>query len=145
MVNLALIIFSLGIMVGFHKAEFSYHWGENYDRLFGMPRDLGRNKIPDNPPRSVLGNLGGNEFSGGNSAVGSIIKFDSVSSTLYIKGDDNVEKNIVIDTRTLIRMGPKTIQPADLKTDDKVVILGVPSSTGQIEARFIRVFPPTTK
>lgn len=136
---LALVIFSAGMLVGFRKARFSYQWGENYHRLFGMPsgvipNDPHRAKPPFGLPRDIRGD----NFINPNSAIGSVIKTDS--STLLIKGDDNTEKNIAISAGTIIRKGRDTIQLKDLKPDDKVVILGIPSSTGQIEAKLIRVF-----
>ncbi|MFA5062177.1 MAG: hypothetical protein WC526_03450 [Patescibacteria group bacterium] len=122
---IVLVIFWAGIMVGSREARFSYQWGANYHHLFGPP------------PGPLLG--GGADFMNPNSAAGTIIKVST--STLLIKGDDNTEKSVVISNGTLIRSLQNTLSPSDLKVDDQVVILGEPSSTGQIEAKFIRVFP----
>ncbi len=123
----AMAIFWFGMFVGFHKAGFSYQWGENYGNLFeGTEHRLSRE-------------LRGGGFIDAHSAVGSVIKVDT--STLIIKGDDNVEKNISINSNTVIRRGQNTVSSADIKADDRVVVLGVPSSTGQIEAKLIRLMP----
>ena len=133
---LVLAVFSVGIMVGFRKARFSYQWGENYHKNFGGP-PIGM-KGPGKPQHDFLKGIRGDEFINPNGLSGSVIKFDT--STLYIKGDDGVEKSVAISGGTLIRCGRNTIKFSDLKTDDKVVILGTPSSSGQIEAKLIRVF-----
>ncbi len=122
-----LVTFWSGMMIGFRKASFNYQWGRNYQGLFEenehrFPRDLR-----------------GMGFMNAHSATGSVIKVDT--STLIIKGSDGIEKNILIGNNTLIRRFQNTISPADIKVDDQVVVLGVPSTTGQIEARFIRVMP----
>lgn len=134
---LVLAIFSAGMMAGFRKARFSYQWGENYHKNFGGPK-LGPQGPIGMPPRDFLKGMRGDEFINPNGLSGSVIKFNT--STLYIKGDDGVEKNVAISEATLIRGGRSNLKITDLKTDDKVVILGAPSSTGQIEAKLIRVF-----
>lgn len=131
-----LAVFSAGMFAGFHKARFSYQWGENYHKNFGgLPIGM---PGPGKPQHDFLKGMRGDEFINPNGLSGSVIKFDT--STLYIKGDDGVEKSVAISGGTLIRCGRDTIKLSDLKTDDKVVVLGVPSSTGQIEAKLIRVF-----
>ncbi len=125
---IVLAIFAAGMAMGFHKARFSYQWGENYHRLFGGPKmGWGREAR-------------GDEFINPNSVVGSVVKFSS--GTLYIKGIDNTERSVLITTSTAIQSGRDTIKISELKTDDKVVVLGSPKSTGQIEAKLIRVMPP---
>lgn len=136
---LLLAVFGCGMYVGFSKARFSYQWGENYHRIFGGPQLFGP------PPRDLPRKMGGMMnreigvgFINPNSAAGVVIRFDS--STLYIKGNDNVERSIIVNDQTVIRQGRNNISVIDLKTDDQVVVLGTPSSTGQIEAKLIRVF-----
>jgi hypothetical protein len=136
-----LAVFSAGIYVGFHKARFNYQWGENYHKNFGGPMMQGRNfEARDGRPQPLgfFREMRGNDFFNGSAAVGSVVKF--TSNTLYIVGDDKVEKGIAIDERTVIRKGNELLKLSDLKTDDKVTVLGAPSSTGEIEARLIRVF-----
>lgn len=123
-------IFWAGMMVGFRKANFNYQWDKNYNTLF--TRGPGQ-KMP--PMRDFRGK----EFMDANSAFGLVIGINS--STMIIKGDDDIEKSIFITNQTVIRRGPETIGPGDIKSDDRVVVLGVPSSTGQIEARLIRLMP----
>lgn len=125
---IGLSIFWCGMMVGFRKASFNYQWGENYHNLF----EGGARRLPRD--------FRGRGFMDANSATGSVIKIDT--STLIIKGDDGVEKSILISDKTLIRRWQDTVAVNDVHVDEQVVVLGVPSSTGQIEARLIRLMPP---
>lgn len=138
----ALAVFSAGMFVGFHKAKFSYQWGDNYQRIFGMPREMQNKQSRGMEPRGPMRIFGDEGFINPNSAAGTVIKTDT--STLFIKGDDNVERNIIVNSSTVIMQGHSQLKLSDLRTDDKVVILGSPSSTGQVEAKLIRVFnsPP---
>ncbi len=124
---IVLAIFWSGMMVGFRKAQFNEKFGRNYQDIFmGSKR---RGPI----------DFRGKNFMDANSATGSVIKIDT--STLIIKDDDGMEKSILISDKTSIRRFQDTILPSDIKVDEKVVILGAPSTTGQIEARLIRVMP----
>jgi len=131
--GLALLVgvFTLGAAIGYRKARFSYAWGENYNRNFGGPRE------------GFMGNFA-RDFSGrdlidAHGTFGQIMRIDS--STLVIKGPDNVEKSVLIKDDTTIQRLRETIKPGDLKINDSVVIIGSPNNSGQIEAKFIRVMP----
>jgi hypothetical protein len=121
----ALLIFSLGVTVGFHKASFGHAWGENYERNFGFG--------PDHP---LLGN---DNFPNANGAIGKIIKIEL--PTIIVQDKDNTEKVILIKDDTKIEKTRETVTVNDLKIDDFVVVIGVPNDKGQIEAKFIRVMP----
>jgi len=131
-VVIVLAIFSAGMMAGFRKAQFSFQWGDNYHHMFGGPQ---QGWLP--PPPNGPG-FRGEDFINPNGVVGTVI--NTATDTLFIQGADNVEKSIVVSSDTVIRNGRATLQLGDLKPDDRVVILGIPSSTGQIEAKLIRVF-----
>jgi hypothetical protein len=123
-----LLAFKLGTVVGFHKADFSFKWGENYHRNFAGPKE------------GFFKNLDDRNFMPAHGVFGKIIKIDVGS--LIIQGQDNIEKSIYLSNKTIIERFRETIKPQDLKIDDRVVIIGAPSSTGQIEAQFIRIMPP---
>lgn len=122
-----LAIFWSGMMVGFYKAGFNYEWSKNYHDLF------------EGPERRMVRDFRGRNFMNANSAVGLVIRVDT--STLIIKEDDGAEKSILISDKTSIRRFQDAILTSDIKVDEKVVVLGAPSTTGQIEARLIRVMP----
>jgi hypothetical protein len=122
-----LLIFQAGIFVGYHKAAFSYQWGDNYYRTFegmrkdpGFARDFIRGDFPD-----------------AHGTVGKIIKIDL--PTIFVTDQRNIEKAVVVKDDTVIRRFRETLQPADLKVDDFVVVIGSPNEKGQVEAKFIRL------
>jgi hypothetical protein len=122
-VIIVLLIFSAGIIVGFHKASFGRDWGENYERNFGMR--------PDHPALDNFPNAHG--------AIGKIIKTEL--PTIIVQDRDNTEKVVLINDDTQIQKVRNIMTTNDLKVDDFVIVIGSPNSQGQIEAKFIRVMP----
>jgi hypothetical protein len=121
--------FALGVFVGYHKARFSYQWGDNYHRNFGGPKH-GFMRFMD---------FGRGDFIESHGVAGTIIKTDQGS--LVIKGRDNMERVVAIKDDTIIRRGRENIKADDMKTGDFAVIIGEPDQSGQIEAKFIRLMP----
>ncbi len=123
------LIFGVGVKVGGMKARFSYRWGENYHRNFA------------GPPGGFFGNfmMNDREFTDAHGVFGQIIKIDG--STLVVKGQDDVEKLIVVKGDTVINRFRDTVKVGDLKVDEYVVVIGSPNDSGQIEAKLIRVMP----
>jgi hypothetical protein len=118
----AMIIFSAGISVGFHKASFGRTWGEHYNENFGM------------------GKIGmTNYFPNAHGAAGKIIKIELPN--IIVQDKDKTEKVVTIDADTKIQEGRADIETKDLHLDDFVVVIGEPNSQGQILAKFIRVLP----
>lgn len=124
---LMLLAFKGGEFVGFRKAEFSYHWGENYYRSFAGPRG-------ESP-----GDLRGRDFLSAHGILGSIIKI--ASSTLIIQDRDGTEKTVLLSDETVVRRFRDEISPSELKIDDQIAVIGSPDDTGQIEAKLIRILP----
>lgn len=140
------VVFRAGMVVGFSKADYNFRWGEQYHNIFGSPNDgfMGGRGIRGGMmsgafgPGGPVGQFGKDDFSPGHSVVGEILNINS--STIFVNGVDNVEKSIRVLSDTAI-IKRRTIQNIkDLKVGDKIVVIGSPSSTGQIEAKFIRVF-----
>ena len=121
----AMLIFSAGISVGFHKASFGRAWGENYERNFGMR--------PDRPM------FGEDNFPNANGAIGKIIKI--TLPNIIVQDKDNTEKVIVIKDDTKIQKMMSAVKGSDLAIDDFVIIIGSPNDQGQIEAKLIRIMP----
>jgi len=122
-----LLIFKAGMIVGIKKADFSCRWSDNYHRNFGGPKG------------GFWGGLGDREFMDANGTFGQIIKIDS--STLVIKGRNDVEKVVVVNDKTEIKSLKETIKITDLKVDDNIVVIGEPNESGQISAKLIRLLP----
>jgi hypothetical protein len=129
--------FNLGVRVGYHKARFSYAWGEYYDRNFGGPRRgiFGVSEGPDFRGPAFEGPA----FMNAHGTFGSIIKIDG--DTVVSKGTDNMEKIILISNETQINKFKGTLRKEDLKVNDKIIVIGDPNEQGQIIAKFIRVMP----
>ncbi|MDD3101950.1 MAG: hypothetical protein PHE59_02290 [Patescibacteria group bacterium] len=126
-----LLIFNLGMIIGFRKANFSYKWGENYHQNFAGPRG------------GFFRDFGGRDFIEPHGVFGQIIKIED--STLIIKSPDNVEKTVIAKDDTVIERFRETIKLTDLKIDDQIVVIGEPNTSGQIEAKFIRIMPQPKK
>lgn len=129
---IALIIFSAGIVVGFHKANFGRAWGEHYNENFGIGH-----------PNGFLGDLDKigvlNNFPNAHGAVGKIIKVELPNIIVQDRG--NTEKVVAIADDTTIQEGGDIVTSTDLHTDDFVVVIGSPNTEGVIEAKLIRVMP----
>ena len=62
------------------------------------------------------------------------------SSTIATQNPDGNEQSIVIDEDTVIREINETISVAEIDAGDRIAVIGEPNDTGQVHARFIRVF-----
>lgn len=133
-----LVVFGGGVWVGYHKARFSYAWGENYDHNFGGPSH-GILGLPGGMmPGGMPGGMMGDEFMNSHGTSGTILSIGS--STLAVSGRDGIEVTVTFSSSTLIRAGRDTLSAKDLKVNDKVVVIGSPDNEkGQIEAKLIRV------
>ncbi|MGB7957221.1 MAG: hypothetical protein WCF77_00035 [Minisyncoccia bacterium] len=116
-----LVAFGLGVSVGYQKAIFSSEWGMNYERNFSGPPPIGM----------VAQNMHG--------AAGTVM--DVSGSGLAVRDNDNDEQSIIIASDTVIKKMDVTIPLGNVAVGDRVVVIGAPNSSGQVEARFVRVFP----
>lgn len=125
-----IFVFGLGVFVGIQRANFSFQWAEDYHHNFAGPQ------------QGFFGNFmnPGNEFTNSNGSFGKIITIGNQMIT--VKDTNNVEKNILIDSKTSIIFQRKNIKLSDLQEGDNVVIIGDPNSSGEIQAELIRVMPP---
>src|SRR6185369_12727386 len=99
-VILALIVFRLGMMVGYNRATFSYGLGDNYYRAFGRHHE------------PIMG-LSENDLASGHGAVGKVVRVNLPS--LVVAGLDNIEKVVIIKSDTIIREGRETIAASVIK------------------------------
>lgn len=130
-VILVLVVFLLGVSVGFHKASFADRVGEHYDALFG------RNGTDVMPP-----SFDADDIPGGHEAAGKII---SVELPVFVViGPDNIEKKVEIGNDTVITELRSTASSSDIEVGDSAVIIGMPGTDSDIVAQFIRIFPANT-
>ncbi len=133
---IVLLIFKIGMVAGFKKASFSYRWGENYHRNFAGPK------------QGFFNDVVGDDFIESHGVFGQIIEVASSTegtstkvATIIIRGQDNVEKIVIVNKDTVIRRFQDNIMATELKVDENIVVIGEPNDSGQIEAKLIRVFP----
>ncbi|MBP6858248.1 MAG: hypothetical protein KBC33_00235 [Candidatus Pacebacteria bacterium] len=126
-----IVVFWMGVTVGWRKAEFSYRFSDNYYRSFGGHE------------RSPIGKIGmpdPDDLINGHGAVGKVI---SVNLPTVIVSDANgVEKSIRITNDTVVRSGRGGIASTTITDHDFIVVIGNPDTTGLITAKLIRVMPP---
>ncbi|MFA5747205.1 MAG: hypothetical protein WC926_03985 [Candidatus Paceibacterota bacterium] len=123
-----LSVFKLGIVVGEKKADFTRQWSDNYHMNFAGPKE------------GFFKNLGDKDLIEASGTFGQIIKMDG--STIVVKGQNDVEKTVIAGEGIQIKRFNEDVGITDLKVDDRVVIIGEPNESGQIEAKFIRIMPP---
>jgi len=139
------LIFSAGFFVGARKARFSCAWGDNYHRNFGMPN---KEFLPG-PMREMndrFPEFNDREFMNPNGVFGKIIKIikaenNTSSSEIIISSSEGLERNILLDNRTNIKIFRDNVNIDQLKADQFVAIIGDIDNAGQINAKLIRVMP----
>ncbi len=132
------LVFALGIRVGIHKAGYSYQWGANYERNF--TRSFGR---PGGPGMMGGGMMGffrdqGGDLRNAHGLAGVVVSI--AGNTLVVKDDSNKENTVTVDDKTIIKAGRNDIKLGDLKTSERIVVIGKPDSSGVIVAELIRAF-----
>jgi len=124
---LLILVFSMGMLVGQKRAEFSFRWAENYHKNFA------------GPSRGFFGNFPAMGFMNSHGIFGSIISIQG--NTIMVKGEDVAEQTIVVSDTTTMVSTTGTIKISDLKVGDSIVIIGSPNAQGQIDAKFVRLLP----
>lgn len=126
-----LFVFQAGMFVGYHKATFSYRYGDSYHRAFGGGE------------RGFFNGMhkGGYQepFSGGHGLMGRIVSINLPA--IVVADRDGVEKVVLIEKNTEIKKFRDSISSRELAVDNMVVIIGKPGEEGQVEAKLIRLMP----
>jgi hypothetical protein len=126
---ITLLIFTIGMRVGYMKAGFANNAGDN----FYQPLSSGG-------PRHMAGFIQ-DATSGAHGASGKIISINL--PTIVIADKDSTEKIVHIESETIIRKDRNTIAAENLQPGDFVVVIGEPNdSVAEVDARLIRVLPP---
>lgn len=133
--------FMVGSLTGYTRADYACNWSKNYLSNF-----TGVATPPLSPPTSVISGVLGNDrdlnaFGVYGSVIG--IRFatpGASSGNLIVSGSDGVERLSQVSSQTIILSNRQRIPLTSVKSGDSVVIIGSPTSTGQIKANFIRVY-----
>ena len=128
-----IVVFLAGESFGYRRAEFSYNFGENYNRMFE-----GRGMKPVGPLPFPQDNM----FTNVHGAYGTIVKV--ALPTIVIAGDDGIEKTVIINNNSIIKEFRNSISSTTIRVGDMITVLGSPNENGQILATLIRIIPQAT-
>ncbi len=140
-----LTVFSLGVVVGFKKASFSYKWGENYERNFGrLPMHLDRPDSfgPEGMMPNFMNRLERKDLRNAHGLAGKIISL--TDNQLLVQDRNGQENTVNVTDKTIIKMRMNDLKISDLKKDQEVVVMGKPAENGVLTADLIRVFETIT-
>jgi hypothetical protein len=121
------VVFGLGIAVGYNRAGFASGFDQNYYRNFyGVPPGGGAIGLVAAPmPVAIHG------------VVGKVI--DLGTSTISVENQQGNEQSVAVSSDTDIRNGNGNMVIGDIAAGDQIAVIGAPNSVGQIDARFIRI------
>lgn len=115
-----LVIFAFGASVGYHRGLFASRFGRYYAANF-------------------YGGPAGKVSFTANGVAGDVIAVSS--ATIAVEDRDGDEQFVTISPDTLIREANNTVLMQDMNVGDTITVIGEPNGEGQIQARFIRLFP----
>lgn len=115
-----LVVFAFGASVGYHRGLFASRFGRYYAANF------------------YDGPVGKGTFIS-NGVAGDVIAVSS--ATIAVEDQDGDEQFVAVSPDTLIREANNTVMMQNMNVGDAVTVIGEPNGEGQIQARFIRVFP----
>ncbi len=130
-VLLLVATFTFGVVIGERKADHFSRWSDRYDRSLRPSRKSFERRRAWQFPFPSLPDT--------HAAFGRILSV--ADHELTVQQNDREEKNILVTSSTVIRIGRESGTQDDLRTDAHVAIFGGPNDQGQIEARLIRIFP----
>lgn len=133
------LTFLAGVQVGIRKAKYSFEWGANYERNFMGPRRgmMGPGGFGQKGPRGFFPD-GPRDMRNAYGVGGEIISI--AENLIVIKDPDNKENTVSVNEKTIIKAGREDIKISDLKTGDKIVVMGKPGDNGTVSAELIRDF-----
>jgi hypothetical protein len=121
-----LAVFWFGMVIGEKRADFRNNWGENYGKFFGEPRRGFFGELPGGGPGNPFGN------------AGTVLSVKD--NVIVAKSSDNSEKTILVSSSTVIMERDGRSDIGEIRPGELVVAIGSPNGSGQIEAKFIRIF-----
>ena len=120
------VVFGLGITVGYDRAGFASNFNQNYYRDFYGAAPSGPVGLMAPPmPVAIHG------------VVGTVI--DLSTSTISVKDKQGNEQSVAVSSGTDIRNGNGNSTIGDIAVGDQIAVIGEPNSEGQIDAHFVRI------
>ncbi|PIZ99448.1 MAG: hypothetical protein COX77_01530 [Candidatus Komeilibacteria bacterium CG_4_10_14_0_2_um_filter_37_10] len=139
LVVVMLIVFEAGFWIGARKSGFTKQWSENYHRNFGSQRNDRWGSERGDFMMVAGGRMMDPDFINAGGAMGQIIKIQDQS--IIIRDRQEIEKVVLVNDQTTIKLFRDTLDLNNLKVDDQVVVIGESNNQGQITARLIRIMP----
>jgi hypothetical protein len=135
-----LLVFSLGTAVGYRRGIFASRWGENYyQNFYGGPPGGG---LPGAMVQSMLGGGPGGIATRApfnmHGVAGEVL--DVATATISVRDPVGDEESVAVFPDTVIRGMDDMMQLGEVKAGEWITVIGAPTDSGQIGARFIRVF-----
>lgn len=127
-IAVALVIFELGIAVGYNEAVFSGNWSMAYMRSFNDRDSIFAPFLRDTDDVNPHG------------ALGEIVKVNLPQ--ILVKGQTSAEQVIVVGSSTIIKEMRNVASTSDLVSGAQVIVIGRPDGKGGVDAAFIRIVPP---
>ncbi len=124
--------FGLGVSIGYERAGFATGSDRNYYRIF----------FGGAPPRGLIGLIAPSMPVAVHGVVGTVL--DLSTSTILVKDWQGNEKSVAVSSGTDIRSGNGSVSIGSVTVGDMIAAIGEPNSLGQIDARFIRIFPASS-
>ncbi len=160
-VAVALLIFQVGLSLGYHKAEYSGRLGDGYYRMFqGGPTEHVSTRCMRGAEGTrcstvtTSGGPGKGAFMGGVDAMRDMMKPQYLEAhgaagevlritlpDMVIEQNDGTEKVVTVGDDTIVRKFRSTIKATDITEGSFVVVVGAPDTTGRIAAKLIRIMP----
>ncbi|MDR3581727.1 MAG: hypothetical protein P4L67_00430 [Candidatus Pacebacteria bacterium] len=125
-----LLMFGGGMAVGYQRGIFSSHFGEDYYMNFrgGSVSGGGVMMLGGPPPINQHG------------TAGTVMDVDASNTRILAIDQDGDEESIAVDGNTMIRKVNETVSLMSINPGDQIVVIGEPNGSGQILARFVRIF-----
>jgi len=125
-----IIVFHVGEEFGYKKAELMDNMSDNYYRAFG----------PGDPHKMGAFGYLFDDQTGTHGVAGKVISISS--STILVEDKGGIEKTVITDDDTIIKKQRTTITTNDIKPNDFIIVIGSPTTNGEIDAKIIRTLPP---
>ncbi len=121
-----LIVLRIGMFVGYQRAEYSFHWGDQYHQMFG------------GPAKGFLDDFDGHGFVDAHGLFGEVLEVRG--NEIAMRDKDGTEKIVITTPETVIRRQMQTLTLHQVVPQMRIVIIGEPDDDGRVEAKMIRVF-----
>ena len=126
------------VIIVFHTGEeFGYKKEQLMDNVSnGYYKTLGPGDVRRTGPFGYLFD----DQTGTHGVSGKVISV--TADKILVEDNEGIEKTVLVDSNTTIKKQRATISESDIKPDDFMIVIGSPTTDGQVDAKIIRILPP---